>query len=196
MRTKVDWGAARRAGAGLLFAAWSLLLGLPLAWAAPRANDDWRATVTYVVDGDTLRVRVQPGAKPVSLRILGIDAPEICQPGGDVSRDALRQLALRQVVTVHGRQRDHYGRLLARVDLGETDLGAWMVERGWAWSYRYRRDLGPYIALERQARAARRGLFRADADAAREPRDFRQSHGTCYPAWLQEKGRGTPRPLP
>jgi endonuclease YncB( thermonuclease family) len=46
--------------------------------AAPASKEDRTGVVTYVVDGDTVRVRMPSGAKPVSVRIYGIDAPEIC----------------------------------------------------------------------------------------------------------------------
>jgi endonuclease YncB( thermonuclease family) len=73
---------------------------------------------------------------------------------------------------------DQYGRLLARITLQGQDVGAWMVTQGHAWSYRYRRDAGPYAAQESQARAQGRGLF-ASTDAE-QPRDFRKRHGSCH----------------
>ena len=79
----------------------------------------------------------------------------------------------------------------ADVSDGE-DMGQWMVRQGHAWSYRFRRDAGPYAAEEAQARAARRGLFAGmqagkpgqpgklgQADQFLEPRDFRKRHGPC-----------------
>lgn len=154
--------------------------GLCMATGAVAAGEAWTATVTYVVDGDTLRVRPLAGGKPLALRIEGIDAPEICQDGGVPSRDALRQFALGQRIVVHGHREDTYGRLLAKVDIDGTDVGGWMVDRGWAWSYRFRRDPGPYLAQERQARAAGLGLFaRRTGGSAQTPRDFRKQHGSC-----------------
>lgn len=42
----------------------------------------WLGIVTYVIDGDTLYVRPVEGGTTVNVRIDGIDAPEICQVGG------------------------------------------------------------------------------------------------------------------
>ncbi|MHB1198678.1 MAG: thermonuclease family protein [Polaromonas sp.] len=164
---------------GLALAA--LLAGGSPARAATPFEAAWWGVVTYVVDGDTVHVRPDDGGKPVSIRIDGIDAPEICQPGGAASRDALGQRALGQRVAVQGRQQDDYGRLLARIVLNDEDLGQWMVAQGQAWSYRYRRSAGPYATQEGGAQAARRGIFSPmDGVAAVYPRVFRKQHGSCY----------------
>ena len=141
--------------------------------AAPR---DWSGTVTRVTDGDTLWVAPTSGA-PRKIRIDGIDAPESCQAGGVAAAVALRNKLLRRRVQVATRALDEYRRELATVRLDGEDVGGWMVERGHAWSYRYRRDPGPYQRQEQQARRAARGLF-AD-HAAMNPREFRQTHGPC-----------------
>jgi micrococcal nuclease len=55
-----------------------------------------------------------------------------------------------------------------------------MVSAGQAWSYRWRRDLGPYAAEEAVARQSRLGLFAVSQPEL--PRDFRKRHGSCYVA--------------
>ena len=60
------------------------------AFAARRPQAAWFGVVTYVVDGDTVRVRPPGGGKPVSIRLEGIDAPEICQSGGPLTREAVQ----------------------------------------------------------------------------------------------------------
>lgn len=143
----------------------------------------WSGTVTYVVDGDTLRVRPPGGGKPLSVRIHGIDAPEICQAGGTASRDALMRKLLGRRVTVHGRHHDDYGRLLAKLTFKGEDTGQWMVAQGQAWSYRHRSDAGPYALQQRRARAAGLGIFSKSQGApAVYPAQFRRQHGSCYPA--------------
>ena len=137
----------------------------------------WQGVVTFVSDGDTLFVRPAAGGKPVKIRMDGLDAPEICQAYGAASRQALQNRVMGQTVSVDGRHRDNFGRVLARIRWQQADTGEWMVREGHAWSYRYRRDAGPYGAQEAQARAARRGLF-AEAGAL-QPRDFRKRHGPC-----------------
>lgn len=149
------------------------------ALAATPSGHTWTGLVTYVVDGDTVRVRPLQGGKPVSVRVNGIDAPEICQDGGSRARDALKRRALGQRVVVHGVGRDDYGRLLAQIVMDGDDLGGWMVEAGQAWSYRYRGQPGPYAAQQRRAQAAGRGLFASDGAAAVYPAVFRKERGSC-----------------
>jgi micrococcal nuclease len=141
----------------------------------------WSGVVSYVVDGDTVRVRPPGGGKPVSVRIEGIDAPEICQAGGTASRDALMRRVLGQRVTVQGRRHDDYGRLLAKITLKGEDTGQWMVAQGLAWSYRYRANAGPYAPQQRRARAAGLGIFSPSHKASPVyPAQFRRQHGSCY----------------
>ncbi|HEY2926401.1 thermonuclease family protein [Piscinibacter sp.] len=156
-------------------------LAVALAFCAATAQA-FSGVVTHVTDGDT--VWVQPDAagsathrKPIKLRLQGIDAPERCQAWGAQAKAALESRVLHQRVRVRTRAKDSYERTLGNLRLAGVDVSAWMVEQGHAWSYRYRHGLGPYAAEERQARAARRGLF-ADAGAV-EPRRFRKAHGPC-----------------
>lgn len=144
--------------------------------------------VTRVVDGDTVWVRTATpsqgarGGGILKVRILGIDAPEICQPGGPEALATLRDHVLGQTVTLNSpshRSHDDYGRVLASLDKQGEDVGRSMVRRGQAWSYGYRRDPGPYAAEQIQARSAGVGLF-AQADAE-SPRSFRKRHGSCHP---------------
>ena len=156
---------------------WTLVMAVCVAHAASTGSD-WQGTVSHVTDGDTLWVRPLGGGEPRNIRVQGIDAPEICQLYGETARSALTAQVLGQWVQVDVQRVDQYGRLLARVTLQGQDVGAWMVTQGHAWSYRYRRDGGPYAAQESQARSQGRGLF-ASTDAER-PRDFRKRHGSCH----------------
>jgi micrococcal nuclease len=158
-----------------------LIAALWLGWVStPDAAPAWRATAVRVTDGDTLWVRPEAGGKPLKIRLHGIDAPEICQKGGQAARAALAGRLQGRPLELRVQRRDDYGRTVALVRADGEDVGAWMVSRGHAWSYRFGRDGGPYQAQQASARAAARGLF-ADR-AALEPRVFRRSHGNCYPA--------------
>ena len=152
------------------------------AWAAgaqDTSNQDevYSARVSRVFDGDTVWVKPLAGGKYRKLRLEGIDAPEICQLGGETARDALAQRVLNQVVEVRVRAEDDYGRGVARLVHQGDDVAAWMVTAGHAWSYRWRRSLGPFAAEEGLARERRRGLFKNTS--AELPRDFRKRHGPC-----------------
>jgi endonuclease YncB( thermonuclease family) len=111
--------------------------------------------------------------------MLGLDAPEICQAFGTQARDALAARVLHRTVRVSTRARDQYQRSVGSVSLEGQDVGAWLVERGFAWSARYRGRSGPYAQEETQARQGRVGLWAANAV---EPRVFRKRHGSCRPA--------------
>jgi endonuclease YncB( thermonuclease family) len=145
---------------------------------APKAS--WAGVVTYVVDGDTVYVRPLEGGEARNIRLLGMDAPEICQPGGVAARQALQERLLQRHVRVQSQRKDDYGRDLAKVYLGREDVGQWMVRHGQAWSYRFRQELGVYATEEQNAKVLGRGLF---ADPASEyPGDFRRRHGPCRSA--------------
>ncbi len=160
----------------VLWNLWPLLLVFvtPLALAESKV---YEARVTRVFDGDTLWVQPLDGGRYRKLRLDGLDAPEICQSGGEASRDVLAARVLRQVVTVRERSHDDYGRALVRLQHGGEDVGAFMVLQGQAWSYRWRHSEGPFAPEEAQARAQKKGLFAADAPEL--PRDFRRRHGPC-----------------
>ncbi len=148
-----------------------------LAAAISAQARSFEGIVTHVTDGDSLWVRPAAREAPREIRLQGIDAPEICQPFGRSARDALAAHVLHRRVSVSSRARDSYQRTLGQVRVNGEDLGAWMVSRGYAWSYRFRRHEGPYAAQELGARNARLGLW-ADG-AAMEPREFRKRHGRC-----------------
>ena len=143
--------------------------------ASAEARQGW---VSWVMDGDTLLVVLDDQHEPVKVRIKDIDAPESCQPGGQASRDAMIDLALRHRVQIERVDDDAYGRQVARVRRGELDLGAEMVRTGMAWAYHFKTGKGPYARLQRQAQQERIGLFSA-RETAMSPPVFRQFHGSC-----------------
>jgi micrococcal nuclease len=169
------WHRRLAFGAVLALMAWAAQATEP---ASSTAKRPWTGEVTYVTDGDTLWVRPERGSPPRKLRLDGIDAPEICQAYGLESKEALVKRLLHRQVTVSTRAMDDYNRALVTVRLDGEDVGAWMVTQGYAWSYKFRQDDGPYAAEEKAARRRSKGLF-ADESAER-PRDFRKRHGSCY----------------
>lgn len=162
----------RRCGRGLMLA---LLAGGLMAQVALAGVERYTARVTRVHDGDTVWVQPLAGGPYRKLRLLGIDAPEICQDGGTAARDALAGRILRQVVRVEERGDDSYGRGLARIELEGEDLNAWLVLRGLAWSYGGGRK--GYARLQDRAERERQGVFARPG--AMPPRDFRRQHGPC-----------------
>lgn len=157
-------------------AAWPVLPAAAQALSTT-AMPSWAGVVTYVVDGDTVYVRPLSGGAARSVRVLGMDAPEICQEGGPAAREALQARIFQRRVQVQVQGTDDYGRELGIVYLGPEDIGQWMVQRGYAWSYRFRQNPGPYAQSEHHARVLGRGVFAAPAPE--NPRDFRRRHGPC-----------------
>ena len=97
------------------------------------------ATVTEVVDGDTIEVRLADGAVE-DVRYIGIDTPESVDPDQPVQcfgRRAARAneglVGGREVTLRLGAERrDHYGRLLAYVYVDRRLVNAALVRRGLA----------------------------------------------------------------
>ena len=94
-------------------------------------------TCISVYDGDTLTVRLaQSPEKPVKVRLIGIDTPELkVGEFGEVARNYLKSLLQGQdVQLVYDAERsDKYGRTLAYVYLKDgTFINARLLEKGYA----------------------------------------------------------------
>ena len=156
----------------------ALVLLVPIAFQVAAATRQVQTgMVTKVVDGDTLWVKTSVSAQLLKVRIQGIDAPEICQPGGVHAQEALRQRVLGQSVTVVSGAQDDYGRTIGTVYMQGQDMGRWLVTQGHAWVYTYRSKKALYANEFVQAQDARRGVF--SSGQAEEPRQFRQRQGSC-----------------
>ena len=116
---------------------------------------------TKIIDGDTFRL--ETGEK---VRLIGIDAPESSQPGGEESRQYLTHLILNKGVTLEKgiEDRDKYNRLLRFVYLGDLCINEEMIRQGYA-EARYLSD-DPlreyYIQLEIKAEITKTGLWGAN----------------------------------
>ena len=89
-------------------------------------------------DGDT--ITVYDGQKQTRIRLEGIDTPE---KGADFSQRAKQftsDLAFGKEVRVEGKELDRYGRLVARVFVGEYDVSLGLVEAGLAGHYKQYSD--------------------------------------------------------
>ena len=85
---------------------WSMLVVATQAVSAP-APRTIEGVVTRVFDGDTVLVVVASGDS-VTVRLNGVDAPEICQPHGPEARRALEEMVLNQPVVAHPRGHDDH----------------------------------------------------------------------------------------
>lgn len=141
------------------------------------------AMVIDVLDGDTIRVRM--AGYEGSVRIVGIDTPEIEHPGkpagcfGEEAAAATRAWLIGRTVEVTPaiEQRDRYDRLLARVvppdgPIAGRDLARTLALSGFARELPIapNTDDAPEIAAEvRSAQRHRRGLWSACGFAAAFP---------------------------
>jgi micrococcal nuclease len=150
---------------------------LSVALAVPAgAQATLEATVVRIVDGDTIHVRL--GDHLEKVRYIGVNTPELHhptkgeEPGGRVAAFANRELVAGRSVRLEldAQTRDRYGRLLAYVWVDDTMVNAELVRRGFAQVMTVPpnvRHQSLFLELERQARAAGRGLWREPAPAVR-----------------------------
>lgn len=103
----------------------------------------------WVVDGGTVVVN------RIRVCLAGIEAPGLSQYGGRRAKSHLIGLAGGRHVEVEPEGIDCYGRVLARVRLGEVDLAACMVRDGFAQGERN----GRYSQASAEARLAGEGLW-------------------------------------
>ena len=137
--------------------------------------------VIAVSDGDTLTARCGAAHAPLQLkvRIAAIDAPESRQAFGPQARKNLVQLCLRQRARIQVLEKDRYGRNVANVRCGDTDVASAQVRAGLAWIYTpYARQHPHLLPLQRQARASHMGLWSQRRPLA--PWSYRQRYGTSY----------------
>jgi len=124
--------------------------------------------VVHVVDGDTIDVNL--GGKIFRVRYIGVDTPETVHPSQPVEcmgREASafnKQLVEGKIVRLEKdiSETDKYGRLLRYIYVGETFVNAELVRQGLAQVSTYPPDVkyqDLYLQLQREARAAGRGLW-------------------------------------
>src|SRR4051794_8948086 len=153
----------------VLVVAGAALVQRVTAGSSPASGSSLRGRVTYVIDGDTVVVRMASGGDEVHVRLIGIDTPEISHDGrpsdcyGRRASEITRDLALdRDVELQPGRERyDRYGRTLAYVRIvgGPDDLERVLLTRGAARTLTIPPNddrAAPYRALEDAAREAGR----------------------------------------
>lgn len=151
---------------------WLVLAGLLVAPAA--RGEALHGKVVEVVRGDIIIVEDGAGARH-TVRLAGIDAPDLKQAFGKESRQGLADLLLGRRIAVERRKQDNYGRTVGRVAVAPAgcaacppsrDAALAQLEAGLAWWFRDERreqplaEQGYYEYAEFDARNRRLGLWR------------------------------------
>ena len=137
-------------------------------------------TVIAVHDGDTITMKNESGQKKI--RLAGIDAPELNQPYGVESREALKGAVIDRQVQIETTKADKYGRVVGKVVLDGQDINLKQVQTGVAWVYReYLRELSKldkflYLEAEEQSKAVGAGLWKEISPI--QPREWRNLNKT------------------
>jgi micrococcal nuclease len=141
--------------------------------------------VTHVIDGDS--IKVDYGTKKITVRLVGIDAPETPmrrnqtgQPFNQRSKKHLSSLVLNQVVDIKSYGFDGDGRMLGEVFGDDRNINIEMVKAGLAEVNRGTPasglDMELYWKAEREAKVAKRGVW-VQGDKYVSPMEWRRMHG-------------------
>jgi endonuclease YncB( thermonuclease family) len=144
------------------------------------------ATVMAVHDGDSYKVLMDGEKKAFWVRLWGADAPEVqsnyvahTQVFGTEAGDSVRLLIKQKRVLVDTLYRDFYGRRVAKVKLGTTDMTTHLITKGWAWYYvsndMTKNEKSFYLGLQKTAQANKVGLWGVDGEKIK-PSVFRKQN--------------------
>lgn len=119
-----------------------------LVATATTATGEELATVTAVIDGDTIEVNM--GGNIVRVRYIGINTAESNEPCGSEATQANAALVAGQTVRMvkDVSETDQFGRLLRYVYVGNTFVNGELVRQGWAEAVRYPPDIAQAVHLE------------------------------------------------
>lgn len=165
-----------------------LMAGVPGEGSAQEAT---RATVSRVIEGDTLEATDERGGVH-TVRLIGIDTPDGTECAAREAAGALRALVEGQPVTLttdpNQDRTDGLGRLLAYVDTETIDAGREMIRRGWSdvdlYDNRPFARQSSYVEARNEASAADRGVWRLCAG------DFHQPAAPAVPFDHRESAEG------
>ena len=135
--------------------------------------------VLSIGDGDTIRVSSPSGTTKTTVRLACIDAPETSQaPYDNEARKALQaDLPIGTEVSLRTKATDRYGRKVAEVLKGTTNINQALVATGVAfvyWQYIEGCDPETYSRLENEARLKSLGVWAVPGGIQR-PWDYRKS---------------------
>ena len=141
--------------------------------------------VLSVGDGDTIRVSTPSGTSKTTVRLACIDAPETSQVLGIDARQVLgidarqalqAELPIGTEIGLRPKATDRYGRTVAEVLRGNTNINQALVAAGAAfvyWQYIEGCDRETYSRLENEARLKSLGIWHVPGGIQR-PWDYRR----------------------
>jgi len=170
--------------------AWMLFLLLACIFSSSHA-EEFSSKVIAVLDGDTVLIKRTSGL--VKIRLAEIDAPEVGHAGmggqppnsqkaqafGETSKRSLSDMVLGKQVKVVSQAVDQYGRMVAHISVNGLDVNAEQIRRGMAWEYSNYHSNKVYIALQQEAKQARRGLWAQSSPMP--PWQWRKLHAADAP---------------
>lgn len=128
--------------------AWLIIMAAVAATVPAHANDNLtgpvQAEVLAILDGDTIKARAHmwlDQSIEVSVRIRGIDAPELREPRcthekelAQTAKDEVISLIGGETITLYNIGHDKYsGRIVAQVlTAANVDIGKYLIKRGYA----------------------------------------------------------------
>ena len=119
--------------------------------------------IAAIVDGDTIIVEPAKGGDRTTVRLYGIDAPELDQPHGTAARLFLISKARfkRDDVRPAMQDKDRYDRIVAIVEIpGVGILQELLLKSGLAWVYpQYCIDCDAWKAMQEEAKNRGKGLW-------------------------------------
>lgn len=164
-------------GTGVLAAMASLAVvtaSLSAGSGAPRHQPNTpvlAGTVTQVIDGDTLEVKLASG--PITVRLHSVDAPERDQPYGRDAFAALYALVANKGIELEVIEQDRYDRQVAVIQVEGVNVNAELVRRGHAWAYRQYLTEPEYCRWEEEARKQKKGVWALPVAAQVAPWEWR-----------------------
>jgi endonuclease YncB( thermonuclease family) len=115
--------------------------------------------VVRIIDGDTI-VILDKFNRQVRIRLAGIDCPEHDQPFGQKAKQETAELCFNKTVRIEKIGKDHFGRTLAFVYVGEISVNKELLRAGLAWHYSYFDHSPELSGIEARARMKHLGLWR------------------------------------
>lgn len=158
------------------------------------------ATVTRIVDGDTIVVEIDGGE--YKLRYIGINTPEVVDPRSPVecfgheARDYNEELVLGRTVGLEKdvSETDQFGRLLRYVWLGDEMVNATLIREGYAQASAYPPDVkyqDLLSSLQAEAAGEGRGLWGSVCQSTPTPTPLGGVPGACeYSATSEPRIKG------